>query len=409
MNERLLGSLIIGGIATLGVAWALIEGIPPLQKSKKQEARLEESLLTIVREKCGDSIESLDVRRASFYTDYRLKENKFDVVKVFYGVVSLEGYDDKGDNFKCEFEVSNDHILDLNNKIVNNNLSAYEALRYNIYQNYSMTSPKLFSDILSDPTTKFLGFYLGDGTYGQVFADTGTRIVSIGDPNVPNGKSNRPYSVDDVLKLTSSISKEVYLYGQISEIVSEDKSEGYSKYSVWMTSNDGDNSKALLVEDLVLGTGFVSVELNKPLVITSPVIVDGGNVKLGQSESMNPKISAYYDAEKTEVKNQVIDVAKAVEISSSLDYGETTDDDYYVIGIIKSYRELFDTTGKLTGYDIKLVTEGAKEGYEYEVSNASLDLSNIDAKTEIHEGDTIVVRGKLTSEMKYNAIYEANL
>ncbi len=409
MNERLLGSLIIGGIATLGVAWALIEGIPPLQKAKKQEARLEESLLTIVREKCGDSIESLDVRRASFYTDYRLKENKFDVVKVFYGVVSLEGYDDKGDNFKCEFEVSNDHILDLNNKIVNNNLSAYEALRYNIYQNYSMTSPKLFSDILSDPTTKFLGFYSGDGTYGQVFADTGTRIVSIGDPNVPNGKSNRPYSVDDVLKLTSSISKEVYLYGQISEIVSEDKSEGYSKYSVWMTSNDGDNSKALLVEDLVLGTGFVSVELNKPLVITSPVIVDGGNVKLGQSGSMNPKISAYYDAEKTEVKNQVIDVAKAVEISSSLDYGETTDDDYYVIGTIKSYRELFDTTGKLTGYDIKLVTEGAKEGYEYEVSNASLDLSNIDAKTEIHEGDTIVVRGKLTSEMKYNAIYEANL
>ena len=44
MQERVLGSLIMGGIALIGIVWGCIEGIAPLSDAKKDEAVLETSL-----------------------------------------------------------------------------------------------------------------------------------------------------------------------------------------------------------------------------------------------------------------------------------------------------------------------------------------------------------------------------
>ena len=51
MQERTLGSIIMGGIALLGVVWAVIEGVPPLANAKKAEKALEEKISQIVNEK----------------------------------------------------------------------------------------------------------------------------------------------------------------------------------------------------------------------------------------------------------------------------------------------------------------------------------------------------------------------
>ena len=68
MTERTLGSIIMGGIAILGVVWAVIEGVPPLVKAKKQEKELETKLVEIVSKDYDSEISELDVRRVTFVT-----------------------------------------------------------------------------------------------------------------------------------------------------------------------------------------------------------------------------------------------------------------------------------------------------------------------------------------------------
>ena len=66
MQERVLGSLIMGGIALIGIVWGCIEGIAPLSDAKKDEAVLETSLKETIK-------------------DY-LYNNKIDLKKKFYDV-----------------------------------------------------------------------------------------------------------------------------------------------------------------------------------------------------------------------------------------------------------------------------------------------------------------------------------
>jgi nitroreductase len=68
MTERVLGSIIMGGIALVGVVWALIDGIPPLVNAQKNESALEDKILEIVKKDYDSTVNELDIRRVTYIT-----------------------------------------------------------------------------------------------------------------------------------------------------------------------------------------------------------------------------------------------------------------------------------------------------------------------------------------------------
>jgi ferrous iron transport protein B len=91
MQERVLGAIIMGGIAILGVVWAVIEGVPPLVNAKKQENILEDKLVEIVNEEEAREWEALHLLPQGMPADNcddiihrvaREKEKELDVVFV---------------------------------------------------------------------------------------------------------------------------------------------------------------------------------------------------------------------------------------------------------------------------------------------------------------------------------------
>ena len=190
MQERTLGSIIMGGIAILGVVWAVIEGVPPLVNAKKSEKKLESKVCEIVKEKFDSSVEELDIKRVSFSTrDFRKEGSNRPKYKA---VISLEGEVNKSNDnyFNCTVVSSNDYILDLQNKVGTNAAAAHTALEYDVYQNYSMTLSELLISILDDETTEIQSYALSDGLYSRLFSDAGCTINAI-DSKLDN-KNNLP-------------------------------------------------------------------------------------------------------------------------------------------------------------------------------------------------------------------------
>ena len=95
MTERTLGSIIMGGIAILGVVWAVIEGVPPLIKAQNQEKTLENKLVEIVSEDYDSEITELDVKRVTFVTMDIEEEYRGSTRVVKKPVISLEGFNNK--------------------------------------------------------------------------------------------------------------------------------------------------------------------------------------------------------------------------------------------------------------------------------------------------------------------------
>lgn len=180
MTERTLGSIIMGGIAILGVVWAVIEGVPPLVKAKKQEKELETKLVEIVSKDYDSEISELDVRRVTFVTMDIEEEYRGSTRVVKKPVVSLEGFNNKEEYFLCKVIGSNDYILDLQNKIGSSESAAYISLEYNVYQNYSMTLAQTLNEILDDRDTEFDCYGSGNGLYARVQSDAGATIYEIG-------------------------------------------------------------------------------------------------------------------------------------------------------------------------------------------------------------------------------------
>ena len=246
MQERTLGSIIMGGIAILGVVWAVIEGVPPLANAKKAEKKLEQKVCQIVKEKFDSSVEELDIKRISFTTkDMR---NPGSNRPKYKAVISLEGeINNSNENlFNCTVVSSNDYILDLQNKVGANVSPAYMALEYDIYQNYSMTLSDLINTILEDETSEIQSYLVSDGLYSRLFADAGC-IISAIDSELEN-KNNLPvYDVKTAIEKSEELKygekglEEVFVEGIVKSVESRrEDSTKITYYTIKLVTEGAD-------------------------------------------------------------------------------------------------------------------------------------------------------------------------
>lgn len=184
MQERVLGAIIIGGVAIVGVIWAMCEGIPQVVKAKNKESQLESLLVERVNEKVesDQKVTSLDVRRVNYEIKTVMTVDKWgDPREEKLPVIAMEGYNDKNEQFKIVYYGKNSNINDCNNKLKSSG-TAYEQLRYDIYQNYTMTTSDLLYSIVNDKSCTFASYAILDGYYGRMETPTGqTNITKVED------------------------------------------------------------------------------------------------------------------------------------------------------------------------------------------------------------------------------------
>lgn len=400
MQERVLGAIIIGGIAALGVVWALIDGIPPLVKAQKQEKALESKLVSMVQD-VDPTVTSLDIKRVSYSKENVKIVNKWgeeDFIPT--PVVSLEGYNNDNKLFMVKVKAGQGAILDLTNKLSSAGSSITTALKYDVYQNYTMTTSNLLLDVINGNEEKqwtpaeFMGYYVAEQTYGSIFADEGTKIVSIGDVNEPNGKINRPYSVAQVYEIEKSTIGDVYIYGDIVTLSPIKEGEKIVAYDIDLE----EHMKRISLKNISLGTG-----VNNPIAGETIMIKAKVNVESKGNFTIQPNVVTSIGIP-TELKDIVKTVNEVEEIVEDLGishttYGNITDNYYNVTGKIASIEEQIDDNKKVT-YNIRLETPGADEAHYIEVINATFDKTNVDVNT-INVGDVITVYGKITTRMNY--------
>lgn len=409
MQERVLGAIIIGGIACVGVVWALIDGIPPLFDAKKQEAKLENTLVEKVnnyfkKENISGQVSSLDVRRASFVTEDIVVGSKFnpDATKKF-AIISLEGYNDSNKLFQCKIQADTNYILDLQNKIGSFSGIANDELQLNLFENYSITTPNLISRIIDDENTTFVSYAISDGMYGALVGDSGTRIVGFGDPSTPNGKKNNPYSVSEVLALTEAPKKEIYCFGRLTEAV---KNADDGRYDLWLS--DGQNQKALKCEKVSIGSKIDNIENEIGKYITFKtgleITEDGRKVLKEIEDEFGEMISSSAEnssgVEPTLLGSVAISASEATNRVNDYKYGQIGSEEVYVTGVVTDVKKTEED--KKVYYTFKLITEGKDKSHYFEVKRALIDANVVDQK-EIKAGDTITVTGKLTAEMCFSS------
>lgn len=276
----------MGGIAILGVVWAVIEGVPPLVKAKKQEKELETKLVEIVSKDYDSEISELDVRRVTFVTMDIEEEYRGSTRVVKKPVVSLEGFNNKEEYFLCKVIGSNDYILDLQNKVGSSESAAYISLEYDVYQNYSMTLAQTLNEILDDRDTEFDCYGSGNGLYARVQSDAGATIYEIG------------------------------------------------------------------------------------------------------------SITGDYDDVKIYTPEEVIEEVKDFE------YGERTEEEQFVKGVIESVSTTYEESTKITYYTIVLKTTGVDEAHRVEIYSAKAINQKLDV-SQIVVGQEILVKGYLSTNMSY--------
>lgn len=185
MQERVLGAIIIGGVALVGLVWAVCEGVPNKVSAKNKESELETLLVKKVNAELDKEfqVKSLDIRRVSYEIKTVMTEDKWgDPIEAKLPVISMEGYNDSNEQFKVVYYGTNSNINDCNNKL-KSSLSAYEQLKNNVYENYSMTTPDLLYSIVSDTKNcQFVSYSIMDGYYGRMETPTGqTNITKVED------------------------------------------------------------------------------------------------------------------------------------------------------------------------------------------------------------------------------------
>lgn len=185
MQERVLGAIIIGGVALIGLVWAVCEGVPSKVNAKNKESELETLLVKKVNAELDKEyqVKSLDVKRVSYEIKTVMTVDKWgDPREEKIPVISMEGYNDSKEQFKIVYYGTNANINDCNNKL-KSSLSAYEQLKNNVYENYSMTTPDLLYSIVSNTKNcQFVSYSIMDGYYGRMETPTGqTNITKVED------------------------------------------------------------------------------------------------------------------------------------------------------------------------------------------------------------------------------------
>lgn len=246
MTERVLGSIIMGGIALVGVVWALIDGIPPLVNAQKNESALEDKILEIVKKDYDSTVNELDIRRVTYITKDIEEEYRGSTRIVKKPVISLEGYNDKDELFLVKIVGTDDYILDLKNKIGSSEATAYISLEYDIYQNYSMTLSETLNKIMKDKDTEFESYAVGSGLYTRVQSDAGATIYEIGDIK-GDYDDTKIYNTSEAVEETKEFKygekseEEVYLQGTIVSVESTyDESTKITSYNIRLVTEGVD-------------------------------------------------------------------------------------------------------------------------------------------------------------------------
>ena len=195
MQERVLGGLIIGGIAICGVVWAIVEGSVASSNAKKSEKELESTLYGIV-EKYDSNVSSLDGKVISYYTEentvkvpayYDEDGNviRWQTKKLVIPYITIYGQTEDKETFYITYRGSSDHVLDLDSKKIDSikeedrvafitEGTGSKKMLNDIYANYTMTSPDFISSILSHQSSELVEYAVGDkNIYLKVFDDKG--------------------------------------------------------------------------------------------------------------------------------------------------------------------------------------------------------------------------------------------
>ena len=278
MTERVLGSIIMGGIALVGVVWALIDGIPPLVNAQKHEKALEDKILEIVQKDYDSSVTELDIRRVTYVTKDIEEDYRGETRIVKKPVISLEGYNDKDEIFLVKIVGTDDYILDLKNKIGSSESAAYISLEYDIYQNYSMTLSELLNVIMDDRSTEFESYAVGADLYTRIQSDAGATIYEIGEIK-GDYDDTKIYTPEEAVAETKGFEygertvDEVFVQGTIQSIESMyDESTKITSYNIRIVTQGVD--EAHLVE--IYYGKLINNSLNaEELVVGAKVLVKG--------------------------------------------------------------------------------------------------------------------------------------
>lgn len=195
MQERVLGGLIIGGIAICGVVWAIVEGSIASSTAKKSEKELESTLYSVV-EKYDGNVSSLDGKVLSYYTEentvrvpayYDEDGNvvRWQTKKMVIPYITIYGQTDGNETFYITYRGSSDHVLDLDAKKVDSikeenrvkfitEGTGKNKMSKDIYDNYTMTSPDFIANILTHQSSELVEYTVGDkNIYLKVFDENG--------------------------------------------------------------------------------------------------------------------------------------------------------------------------------------------------------------------------------------------
>lgn len=159
MQERVLGAIIIGGVATVGIAWAAIEGGINAGRSSKDEKLFEQNLYSLVQN-YDSSVTSLDTRVSTYYTrTFKVKtwipaygpkddpEAYEDVDKVF-AFVRVHGYTNDNKVFHLSMQLSDSGLV-----------HSFESSKFEIVE-YGTEETYYASDkFLADMETSYSGKY----------------------------------------------------------------------------------------------------------------------------------------------------------------------------------------------------------------------------------------------------------
>lgn len=195
MQERVLGGLIIGGIAICGVVWAIIEGSIASSNAKKSEKKLEASLYNVV-EKYDDNLVSLDSKVLSYYTEesivkipaYTDEEGnviRWQTKKEVVPFITIYGKTQDKEIFYLTIKGTSDFVLELDAKKVDS-IKEEDRVKFitegtgsnkignDVYDNYTMTSPILISKILAHESSELVEYTVGDkNIYLKVYNEKG--------------------------------------------------------------------------------------------------------------------------------------------------------------------------------------------------------------------------------------------
>lgn len=177
MQERVLGSLIMGGIALIGIVWGCIEGIAPLSDAKKDEAVLETSLKETIKDFNTDNLSNFDCKMAKYSTLSNGSSKRPKVVMF----IDMYGYTDDNKTFVIGVQTTNDYILTLSEKLIamlgpeatKEDLDREKELDANrmnsdVYQNHTMVTSKELNKVLADENTKVYKYAIDNDTKYRV-------------------------------------------------------------------------------------------------------------------------------------------------------------------------------------------------------------------------------------------------